>query len=322
MRYPAPGRLIDVGGHRLHLDCTGGGGPAVVFDAALGGSSISWSLVQPPIARLTRACSYDRAGFAWSDAGPLPRTAGRCADELRVLLERGGVPPPYVLVGHSYGGLVMRIFAARHREDVAGLVLVDPAHPEDWVNPAPKERLKIDRGARLCRHGERAARLGLARLVSVLVGLGAFGIARGLVGLVSRGGLSREDEGILAPVWKLPPEARRPLRHFWAEARFFEALGSQIASICESAAETLAAASGGYGDLPLITISSTDPGDYRLRQQDALAALSTRGRHVVAPNSGHWIPLEQPEVVIEVVSSMLDALRFPPEANPAGRPPV
>ncbi len=157
------------------------------MDAALGGSSISWSLIQPEISTLTRACSYDRAGFGWSDAGPMPRTAGRVADELSVLLERAGVTPPFVLVGHSFGGLVMRIFAARHRPDVTGLVLVDPAHPEDWVTPAPKEQLKIERGIKLCRSGSTAARLGAARVVSGLVTLGLFGVARGLAKVVSRG---------------------------------------------------------------------------------------------------------------------------------------
>jgi pimeloyl-ACP methyl ester carboxylesterase len=308
MRFPPPGDLVDIGSHRLHLNCAGQGTPSVVFDAALGGSSLSWSLVQPAVSRLTLTCSYDRAGFGWSDPGPLPRTAGRVAGELRLLLDRA-VPPPFLLVGHSFGGLVMRIFAARHPDKVAGLILVDPAHPEDWVTPAPKEQIKIDRGVRLCRHGATAARLGLARAVSMLVGLGAFGIARGLVRVVSRGGLSREDEGILAPVWKLPPEVRRPLRHFWTEERFFEALGSQIASICQSAAETLDASADGYGDLPLVTISSTDPGDYRLRQQDALAGLSTRGRHIIASDSGHWIPLDQPEAVIEAITTMLTELR-------------
>ena len=309
MRFPPPGVLVNIGGHRLHLNCSGEGSPTIVLDAALGGSSLSWSLVQPAVSRQTRTCSYDRAGFGWSDAGPMPRTAARLAHELRVLLERAGIPPPFVLVGHSFGGLVMRTFASRYRTDVAGLVLVDPAHPEDWVDPAPKEQIKIDRGVRLCRHGATAARLGLARAVSVLVGLGAFGIARGLVKVVSRGGLSREDEGILAPVWKLPPGARRPLRHFWTEVKFFEALGSQIESICQSAADTLEAGDGGYGDLPLITISSTDPGDYRFRQQEALAALSTRGRHIIAPNSGHWIPLDQPEMVIEAITGLVTDLR-------------
>jgi pimeloyl-ACP methyl ester carboxylesterase len=305
MAYPPPGRLVDVGGFRLHLNCSGRGTPAVVLDAALGGSSISWTLVQPEIAGLTRVCSYDRAGFGWSDPGPMPRTAGRIADELRTLLDRGGVAPPFLLVGHSFGGLVMRIFARRYRAEVAGLVLVDPAHPEDWVRPAPKEQERIDRGVRLCRHGAMAARLGVARIVAALVGAGALTPARGLVRLFSRGGLSREDEGILAPVQKLPPEARRPLRRFWTQPTFFEALGSQIAFVCTSAAETLDAGADGYGDLPLVTISSTDPGDYRLRQQEALARLSTRGRHIIASNSGHWIPLDQPEVVIDAIAGML-----------------
>lgn len=130
--------------------------------------------------------------------------------------------------------------------------------------------------------------------------------------IVSRGGLSREDEGILAPVWKLPADARRPLRHFWTEVKFFEALGSQIEAICESAAETLAAAAGGFGDLPLVTISSTDPGEYRLRQQEALARLSTRGRHVIASHSGHWIPLDQPDVVIDAITGLIAEFRSAP----------
>ena len=300
-----PGRLVDAGGLLLHLHCLGAGGPAVVFEAALGGSSISWSLIQPEVARLTRACSYDRAGFGWSEAGPMPRTAGRVADELHVLLERGGVAPPFVLVGHSFGGLVMRIFAARHPSEVAGLVLVDPAHPEDWVKPAPKEQAKIDRGMRLCRSGATAARFGAARLVSGLATIGLFGVARGLARVVSRGGLSREDEGILAPLWKLPPDARKPLRRFWTQERFFDALGSQISTMPTSAAETLDAGAGGFGDVPLVTISSTDPGDYRLRQQDALAGLSRRGRHIVASNSGHWIPLDQPQAVIDAIREVL-----------------
>src|SRR5262245_64784648 len=137
-----PGQLVDVGGFRLHCHAEGRGCPTVVLDAALGGSSISWTYVQPRIAEFARTCAYDRAGFAWSDRGPLPRTAGRMADELNILLERSGETPPYVLVGHSFGGLVTRIFAARYRALSAGLVLVDPAQPEDWVDPAPKERAR------------------------------------------------------------------------------------------------------------------------------------------------------------------------------------
>lgn len=303
------GRLIDVGGFRLHINGAGHGSPSVVFESALGGSSLSWTLVQADVARFTRACSYDRAGFGWSDAGPLPRTAGRIADELRLLLDRAGEAPPYVLVGHSFGGLVMQVFATRFRRDTAALVLVDPAHPEDWVTPAPKEKLKIDRGVRLCRQGAVGARLGLARVAAALVGAGAISPARAIAKLVSRGGWSVEDEGILAPIWKLPAEARRPLRYLWSQPKFFEALGSQIESICVSAAQALEAATAGYGALPLVTISSTNPSDYRRRQQDALARLSTRGQHIVASSSGHWIPLDQPEVVIQVIRDTLYSSR-------------
>jgi pimeloyl-ACP methyl ester carboxylesterase len=299
--FAPPGRLIDVGGFRLHLNCAGQGTPTVVLESALGGSCLSWSLVQPEVARFAHVCSYDRAGFGWSDAGPLPRTASRIADELHTLLDRSGIAPPFVLVGHSFGGLVMRIFARRYRPDVSGLVLVDPAHPGDWVTPAPKEQVQIDRGIRLCRYGMSAARLGVARIVGGFASMGAFGVARGLVRIVSRGGLSREDESILAPVWRLPVEARRPLRRFWTLPSFYEALGSQIEFISVSARETLEVAPDGFDDLPLVTISSTDPGDYRLRQQEALARLSTRGRHIVASNSGHWIPLDEPETVINAI---------------------
>lgn len=303
-----PGRLIDIGGFRLHIHCAGEGTPAIILDAALGASSVSWSLVQPVLAELSSVCSYDRAGFGWSEAGPMPRTAGRIADEWRTLLDIAGVPPPFLPVGHSFGGLVAQIFARRYRAEVVGLVLVDPAHAEDWVKPAPKEQMLIDRGVRLCRYGAVTARVGLARVVAALVGLGQLTLARSLVKVVSRGGLSQQDETILAPIWKLPPEVRPVLSQFWIKPRFFEALGSQIESMSASAAQVLEATADGFGDLPLITISSTNPGDYRLRQQDRLAALSTRGRHIMASNSGHWIPLDQPACVIDAVREVLTSI--------------
>ena len=306
---PPLGTLVDVGGFRLHLHCSGEGSPTIVLDAALGASSLSWSLVQPELAKLSRVCSYDRAGFGWSDPGPMPRTADRIAEELHTLLERAGVPPPYVLVGHSFGGFIALIFARRFPSVTSGLVLADPAHAEDWVTPASKEQVQIDRGVRLCRYGAVTARIGLARIVSTLVGFGQIRTARVLVKLASRRGLSRQDEAILAPVRKLPPELRPTLAQFWSKPHFFEALGSQIESVCVSAGQVLEATAGGYGALPLITLSSTDPGAYRLRQQDAMAALSTRGRHIMASESGHWIPLDQPQVVIDAVKEVVAAAR-------------
>jgi pimeloyl-ACP methyl ester carboxylesterase len=306
---PPPGRLVSIGTHRLHIRCDGDGAPTVIFDAALGGSSLSWSLVQPAVARLTRACSYDRAGFGWSDAGPLPRTASRIADELQALLRAADVPPPYVLVGHSYGGLVMRMYASRHRSEVAGLVLIEPAIPEQWSNPTDQQRALIARGVRLCGYGAAAARRGLARLVSGLVRVGALRAARVLVRGVSRGGLRREDEGILAPVWKLPPEVRGVLREMWTQPKFFEALGSQIDTIGESAAAVISAGPADYSALPLTVVSSARSGEERLRADAALARQSTRGRHILAAESGHWIPLDAPQAVVNAITEMVEEIR-------------
>jgi len=300
---------VSIGAHRLHIRCDGDRAPTVIFDAALGGSSLSWSLVQPAIARLTRACSYDRAGFGWSDAGPLPRTASRIADELRDLLRVTAVPPPYVLVGHSYGGLVMRSYAARHPNDVAGFVLIEPAIPEEWTNPTDQQRALIARGVRLCRYGAAASRRGLAQLVSTLVRIGALRAARLLVGLVSRGGLRREDEGILAPIWKLPPEVRGVLREMWTQPKFFEALGSQIETICESATAVMSAGPPDYDDLPLMVISSARSTERRLQADSALARRSTRGRHILAAESGHWVPLDAPQVVVDAITAMIAEIR-------------
>ena len=309
MSYPPPGRLVDVGTHRLHIRCAGQGTPAVIFDAALGASSLSWSLVQPAIARVTTACAYDRAGFGWSDAGPVPRTAGRIADELYELLRREAVRGPYLLVGHSFGGLVTRLFASRHPGETAGLVLIEPAIPEEWVEPTADQRVLIARGRRLCGYGAAAARRGLARAVSVLVHRGALGLARGLVKIVSRGGLRREDEGILAPMWKLPPDARRVLGQTWTQPKFFEALGSQIENVCVSAAEVVREAPAHYGHLPFVVMSSEAANEHRLQADRALAMSSTRGRHMVVPDSGHWIPLDAPQAVIEAIVALVREIR-------------
>jgi pimeloyl-ACP methyl ester carboxylesterase len=307
--HEPPGRLIDIGGHALHLMCAGRGSPAVIFDAALGASSLSWSLVLPDVARVTQACAYDRAGMGWSDTGPLPRTAGRIERELHELLVRANVQPPYILVGHSFGGLAAQLFAARHHDETAGLVLIEPALPEDWSEPSESDRKLIDRGVRLCRYGARAARLGIARVVAALASIGALAPAWALAALVSRGALRRRDETILAPMWKLPPEARRPLLHVWTQPRFFEALGSQIESICESAGEVASEGAAVRSDLPIVAISSAAASERRLRADAALASVSSRGRHMVSTTGGHWVPLDDPQTIVDAVVGLVEEIR-------------
>ena len=135
-----PGTLAPVGPHRLHYRCEGEGAPGVIFDAGIAASSLSWTRVQPQVARFTRTCSYDRAGLAWSDPGATPRSMPTLVDELHRLIRHAAIPAPYVLVGHSFGGLVIRAFARAHRDEIAGLVFVDPLHPEEWCSPSPRRR--------------------------------------------------------------------------------------------------------------------------------------------------------------------------------------
>ena len=130
--FPPPGVYIGVGSHRMHIHCTGSGSPVVVFDSGLGGNSLEWVKVQPAVSRFTRACTYDRSGYGWSDVGPFPRLASRSAEELARLLIYASEPGPYVLVGHSIGGFNIRRFAHDHPSRIAGLVLVDAANEHQF----------------------------------------------------------------------------------------------------------------------------------------------------------------------------------------------
>src|SRR5688572_13309595 len=128
--YSPPGKLVDVGGYRLHLNCTGKSGPTAVLIAGGGDFSFDWGLVQPDVSRFTRVCSYDRAGIAWSEPGPIPRTMKQEAHELHLLLKAARIKSPLVLVGHSIGGLIARVYAEQYPDEVAGMVLVDPTHED------------------------------------------------------------------------------------------------------------------------------------------------------------------------------------------------
>lgn len=307
-RYPPLGQLVDVGGHRLHAYCTGEGRPTVVLDAALGGSCLSWALVQGEVAKFARVCSYDRAGLGWSDPDRAPRTARQCAQELRALLRGAGLPAPYVLVGHSFGGFVSLLYASTYPEEVAGLVLVDMPHPRKWKDLSPEERFRVTTGARLARRGAWAVRLGIARLIYVLVQKGALGAARSGVLAVSGGLLgSPHSDRILAPVDRLPPELRPMLRAIWIQPKFFDSLASHIEQMPETAGQLEAC--GPLGNLPLVVLTESNPRPEHHADQEETARRSGRGRHVVATRSGHWIPLEEPQLVVEAIHEVVGAAR-------------
>ena len=167
---PAQGQLIDVGGHRLYLNCTGSGSPTVVLEPAAGQMSSDLALIAPAVARDTRVCIYDRAGRGWSDSATAPQDAAQIAADLHTLLQRGNVPGPYVLAGHSFGGLYALTFAARYPDEVAGLVLVDSTAPAAEPEPDSAQSVRVDPDNatnRVSALVAGAARLGLGRLVGV-----------------------------------------------------------------------------------------------------------------------------------------------------------
>jgi len=145
-RYPPPGILVDIGGRRLHLYCIGNGSPVVVLEAGLGWGLGAWRYVQPGVAQTTQVCSYDRAGYGWSDVGPSPRTSSQVSTDLHMLLQRADVHPPFVLVGHSIGGLYLQYFAATYAAEVAGMVLVESSHQDQGNDPSLGVMLVIMKG--------------------------------------------------------------------------------------------------------------------------------------------------------------------------------
>ena len=124
-QYPAPGKMVSVGDHSLHLKCQGQGEPLVLLESGLSGWSQDWALVQPQLAQHTTVCSYDRAGYAWSDEAPTARTGLLAVEDLRTLLRNAGLHGPMIVVGHSWGGMLAQLLAQKHPDEVAGLVLVD-----------------------------------------------------------------------------------------------------------------------------------------------------------------------------------------------------
>ena len=277
---PPPGHLVDIGGYRLHLWCTGDGAPAVILDTGLGGSSAGWGFVQPDVARFTRVCSYDRAGLGYSDPGPSPRTARRIASELAELLARGGIGGLVVLAGASRGGFNVRVFASDHSNRVAGLVLVDASH-EDQLHEVPP----------------------LARFVPLLSTVGALRLL----------GISFGPR-----VESLSPSTRQFARATSFRAAGHQAAADEITHIRESASEVRT--SRRKLSIPLIVVTGARGADatWRDLQRDQVT-LSERGCQTIAQESGHVVAIDEPQVVVEAIRSVVETARGRTDVPLCGR---
>lgn len=298
--HPTPGQTYTVDGRKMYLECTGSGSPTIVLDAGLGNDSVIWAKVQPALARTTRVCAYDRAGFGLSESRPAPRDADHIAAELHDLLIRANIARPIVLMGHSIAGIYLRDYAAHYPADLTGLVFVDGSTPMQQDNPAIKA----------------AGGMGLPPWYILMLGKTAFivGVPR-LMGRCSSHSPGPDDE------------AAQMQAEDFCEMHPASSIG-EMRSIEQSGEETVH--SGPYGDLPIL-IFSHDPAKSLLTEnaaqkkveavwsqmQEDLKKLSTRSRRIIAKGSGHYVQIDRTDLIDKEVPLFIEQIRgaAPPPTN-------
>lgn len=279
--YPPPGKLVDIGGYRLHLYCSGEGEPTVILDYGRVGSYLDWYYVQPQVARFTRVCSYDRGGYGWSDPSPKPRLPGVMAEELHTLLTKAGEKPPFVLVGHSFGSFDVLMYAHKYRQEVAGIVLVDGSHPDQRLPFQWRDKFWL-------RTMQFTAPFGLPRW-------------RRWCG----GG---------------PPEIAPIRTAIFCRSHVYRTDYAQWAAFPEGAEEVSRLGSLGDVPLHVVSrdpdrrSSSDDPmfssrEQHWLKLQQELLQLSTNTTHTIATGSGHDVMNDRPDVVVEAIQQIVKKTR-------------
>jgi pimeloyl-ACP methyl ester carboxylesterase len=302
--FLAPGQLIDVGGHRLHAVCRGHGSPVVLLESGIAASSLSWAVVQPAIAMFTRVCAYDRAGLAWSEAASCPRSFGQIVEELSRVLTRVAPGERYVLVGHSFGSFVVRAYAARHPDAVAGVVMVDP--PTEWLTSTPQRARLLRGGKHLSRIGALLARLGVVRACLVLLTGGAPGAPRRFVRVFGPTA-ARTLERLIGEVRKLPPDVYPVLQELWCQPKCFHAMADHL-QMLERDGPSMGAPVPPR-TVPVVVISSGNQSPEQIAAHRTLAEQSADGRHVVAARSAHWVQFDEPELVVALVRELVERSR-------------
>src|SRR5215204_6411994 len=254
--YPPPGEMVDVGTHSLHINCLGESGPTVILEAANFGMSAHWVRVQQQLAKTTRVCAYDRAGLGWSEAGPEPRDARQISSELHTLLNGAAdTEGPYVLVGHSYGGLYARMYAARYPNQVAGVVLVDSSHPEQFTR-SPEGQAMYEKTRRMGAVIPWLTRLGVIRLTNFYP--------------------AHPD---------LPSQQRAQIEAFNSSTQQVITTAEEFRATPETNSQVRSTQS--LGDTPLAVVSAGEQSSSWLEMQEELAALSPDSIHRVVEGATH-----------------------------------
>lgn len=298
MKIAPPGKLISVGSHKLHVISEGGCGPTVVFDHGAGGSALTWNLVYPEIAKIARVLVYDRAGYGWSESGPQPRTNEKCVEDLYKLVKN--IDGPVILVGHSFGGINVRLFAERHPEKTAGLVLVDATHEDELTDRFPKEHQK----------GQQM----VVKMMGMLETMSKLGIVRLMAAWKMVPGFSKT-------VSACPDEVQKLLWKTSFQSKAIAAAHSEFSHLYLG--YELVRQAKPLGDIPVTVIAAgiVDqfiPGTSEEVQKQIkqtlmevaadMSRLSNNGKLIVADKSSHDVHLMQPEVVIQAIEDMVRGL--------------
>ncbi len=279
--FPPPGQLVDVGGYRMHLYCTGEGSPTVILDAGQPLGVSSWAWIQPELAKTTRVCAYDRAGLGWSESAPAntPRDGEQMARELHTLLHNAGIPGPYVLVGHSYGGLVTRLFAGAYPDEVDGLVWVEALHPDNFPRKGLPESTLQGLPPQSTSFIPPMARLGVMRLVT-----------------------------FLPPDQNLPAKQQAEYAALFAATKFWDAI---VASERDFPATNAQARDvGSMGNIPLMIVlgGESESGGEGLVLQNELMALSDRSVQRSIDGATHTSLIHNPEHAKQTGAAILEVV--------------
>ncbi len=295
-RLRRPGRLVRIGdGRELYLVETGtrGRGPTVVFESGFAATSLNWMHIQEALGDDVHTVAYDRGGLGWSSECASERTPANVARELRELLGAAGIEPPWILVGHSFGGLVMQRFALDYPEETAGLVLIDPMRPIEWPPFNAGADARVRRAQRLTRVGKVFARVGMTRLAARSHFCRSARFSGFLIRLAGRQGeflAMRLD----TEIGKMPAEVRPSIAAHWSAPRFYRGLRAHLDAVETTAMEMYQVEAIGEMPVAILTPASATP-------PANMEQYGPRARHMVAERSLHWIHLDEPELVVRTI---------------------